>query len=187
MYSKKIIWIGFVLMVLLQLWAPAAMIFNKETVLKDGKAYKFRSAPVDPNDPFRGKYIVLRLEAAGFKPGSTQQWKAGETVYVQVAQDTAGFARIAGLHKRMPLPADDMIKATIDYVGYDSLKEVFIEWPFERFYMEESKAPEAEKAYTKAAADSNQKAYALVKVKNGDAVLQNVFINDHPISYYIKK
>jgi len=187
MYTKKILWIGFGLMVLLQLWAPASMIFNKESVLKNGKAYKFRSAPVDPNDPFRGKYIVLRPEAASFKPGPTQKWEAGETVYVQVTQDTAGFARIAALHKKMPTPSADIIKATINYVGYDSLKEVFIEWPFERFYMEETKAYEAEKAYIKATADSNQKTYALVKVKNGDAVLQNVFINDNPISYYIKK
>ncbi len=187
MYSKKIIWIAFVLMVLLQLWAPAAMIFNKESVLKNGKAYKFRSAPVDPNDPFRGKYIVLRLQATSFKPSATQKWLQGEAVYVQVSQDSAGFANIAALHKEMPESSTDIIKATINYVSYDSLKEVFIEWPFERFYMEESKAPEAEKAYTKAAADSNQKTYALVKVKNGDAVLQNVFINDHPISYYIKK
>ena len=187
MYSKKIIWIGFVLMVLLQLWAPAAMIFNKEAVLKNGKAYKFRCAPVDPNDPFRGKYIVLRPEAASFKSGRTQKWQAGEAVYVQVSQDSAGFAHIAGFHKEMPEPSTDIIKATINYVSYDSLKEVFIEWPFERFYMEESKAYEAEKAYLKATADSNQKTYALVKVKKGDAVLQNVFINDHPISYYIKK
>ncbi len=187
MYSKKIIWIGFVLMVLLQLWAPAEMIFNKEAVLKNGNSFKFRSAPVDPNDPFRGKYIVLRLEAASFKPGPTQQWKAGEPVYVQVAQDTAGFARVTALHKKMPVPADDVIKATVDFVGYDSLKQVFITWPFERFYMEEGKAPEAEKVYIEATADSNQQTYALVKVKNGDAVLQNVFINDNPISYYIKK
>ncbi len=187
MFSKKISWIGFGLMVLLQLWAPAAMIFNKEAVLRNGKAYKFRSAPIDPNDPFRGKYIVLRFEAASFKPERTQKWQAGEEVYVQVAEDSAGFARISALHKKMPEPAAGIIRATINYVGYDSLKEVFIEWPFERFYMEESKAPEAEKAYTKAAADSTQKTYALVKVKNGEAVLQNVFINDHPISYYIKK
>ena len=187
MYNKKILWIGFVLMLLLQLWAPAAMIFDRESVLKNGRSFKFRSAPVDPNDPFRGKYIVLRFEAATYRPPTPGQWEAGEKVFVQVKEDSAGFARIAALHKKMPEPANDIIEATIDYVGYDSSKEVFIEWPFKRFYMEESKAYPAELAYNKAAADTAQKTFALVKVKQGTAVLENVYINEHPISYYIKK
>ncbi len=187
MFNKKILWIVFGLVVLLQLWAPASMIIEKEAVLKNGKSYKFRSAPVDPNDPFRGKYIVLRLDAASFKALPAQDWKAGQTVYVQVREDSAGFAQIAALHKKMPATDTNIIKAAVNYIGYDSLKEVFIEWPFEKFYMEESKAYQAELAYNKAAADTGQKTYALVKVKNGDAVLQDVFINDHPIVYYIKK
>jgi hypothetical protein len=53
--------------------------------------------------------------------------------------------------------------------------------------MEESKAYDAEQAYNKSTADSSSITYAQVKVKNGEAVLENVFFNDQPIVSFIKK
>lgn len=187
MSNKKIIWIAFFLLVLLQLWAPASMIYNRESVLKNGQAFKFRSAPVDPNDPFRGKYITLSFEENSFVAKDSSQWERGDVVFVKLTTDSAGFAKIKSLHKKNPGPANDYIKATVDYTGYDGLKPIFIEWPFKRFYIEESKANAAEQAYIKASADSNQVTYALVKVKNGETVLENVFINNKPIVTLIKK
>jgi uncharacterized membrane-anchored protein len=187
MSYKKIIWIGFVLMLLLQLWAPASMIFNRESVLKNGKSFKFRTVPIDPNDPFRGKYIVLRFDENSCANKENRKWETGEDIFVQLATDTAGFAKIESIHKTKPDSGNDCIKATVDYVGYDSLKNIFIKWPFERFYMEESKAQGAEQAYLKSSAEPSQLSYALVKVKNGEAVLENVFINNKPIVTLIKK
>jgi uncharacterized membrane-anchored protein len=187
MNNKKITWIGFGLLVVLQLWTPAAMIWNKENVLKTGRAFKFLSAPVDPNDPFRGKYIILSFNVNSYTNKENIPWETGETVYVQLATDTAGYTVIHSLHKNKPAQPIDFVKTKINYLGYDSVKTVFIEWPFDRFYMEESKAYHAEQAYIKSSADSTHKTYALVKVKNGDAVLENVFINNIPIAAYIKK
>ena len=187
MSNKKIILISFGLLVLLQLWTPAAMIWNREKVLKTGKTFKFRSAPVDPNDPFRGKYIVLSFSENGYENAEKTNWEPGETIYVQLTTDSAGFAKIFSLHKVKPGKGIDFVKTTINYINSDNSKTVFIDWPFERFYMEESKAYEAEQVYIKSAADSNSVTYALVKVKNGDAVLENVFINDKPIVSFIKK
>ena len=53
--------------------------------------------------------------------------------------------------------------------------------------MEESKALAAEQAYIKASADTSKVTYALIKVKNGDAVIENVFINNKPIVTLIQK
>ncbi len=78
MNNKKIILISFALLVLLQIWTPAAMIWNREDVLRSGKAFKFRSAPVDPNDPFRGKYIILSFRENGFKNPGRIKWVSGE-------------------------------------------------------------------------------------------------------------
>jgi len=187
MNNKKITWICFGLLVLIQLWTPAAMIWNRENVLKSGRAFKFLSAPIDPNDPFRGKYIILSFSENSCNNKEKMQWEIGETVYVQLTTDSAGYAAIHSLHKNKPAQRINFVKTKIDYLGYDSLKAVFIEWPFDRFYMEESKAYNAEQAYIKSSADSSNKTYALVKVKNGDAVLENVFINNIPIATYIKK
>jgi len=187
MSNKKIIWIAFFLLVLLQLWAPASMIYNRELILKNGQSFKFRSAPVDPNDPFKGKYITLNFQENSFVVKDNSQWELGEVVFVQLTSDSAGFAKIQSLHKNKPGATNDYIKATVDYIGYDGLKPIFIKWPFDRFYMEESKANAAEQAYIKASADSNMVTYALVKLKNGEAVLENVFINNKPIVTLIKK
>ena len=186
MKYKKIIWISFALLVLLQLWTPAAMIWNREAILKTGKAFKFRCAPVDPNDPFRGKYIILGFDENSLQQQEALKWQSGETIYVQLKNDSAGFANINSVHKIKPGNQTDFIKAKVNFSN-DSNNEVFIEWPFNRFYMEESKASEAEQVYIKSAADSSNKTYSLVKVKNGDAVLENVFINDKPINFYLKK
>ena len=62
--NKKILLISaFVLVVLVQLYVPAKMIWGREEVLNTGTEYKFRTAPIDPNDVFRGKYINLNYEA----------------------------------------------------------------------------------------------------------------------------
>lgn len=187
MKYKKIIFISFALLVFLQLWTPAAMIWNREAILKTGKVFKFRCAPVDPNDPFRGKYIILGFDENSLQQQEELKWQSGETIYVQMKNDSAGFAKIYAVHKTKPGNQTDFIKAKVDYFSNDSNNEVFIAWPFNRFYLEESKAYAAEQEYVKSLADSNNITYALVKVKNGDAVLENVFINDKPINFYIKK
>ena len=56
-----------------------------------------------------------------------------------------------------------------------------IEYPFNRFYVEESKASKAEGLYTNSQMDTSQVAYALVRVKMGKAILQDVRINERSI------
>lgn len=61
------IFLIFVLVAALQLFIPAQMILKQETILKKGTAYKFKAQPVDPSDPFKGKYINLNYEIDSFK------------------------------------------------------------------------------------------------------------------------
>ena len=75
---------------LVQLYVPAAMILEREEVLATGKAYKFRVAPVDPNDPFRGKYITLRYRHNTIQVADAGQWESGQEVYVLLRRDRAG-------------------------------------------------------------------------------------------------
>ncbi len=187
MNHKKIIWCAFILLVFLQLWVPAAVIFSKQETLAQGRAYKFRTAPVDPNDYLRGKYIFLQFTQNRVKLSGNIKWEAGQEIYVDLDVDEKGFARIHSIHDHITKHQEiDHIKTTIDYVSSTQPYEMVVKWPFERFYMEESKAPLAEEAYNKLRVDSSMVSYALVKVNNGDAVLENVFINDIPIDVFIK-
>ena len=59
--------------------------------------------------------------------------------------------------------------------------------PFDRYYMEETKAPTAEHTYREhnRRGQTNQTAYAVVRIRDGDAVLEDLCINDKPIRQYL--
>ena len=185
--NQKITIPAFFLMVLAQLYVPASMIFQKERVIAQRTAYKFRTAPIDPNDPFRGEYITLSFNETGVKVENAEEWNNADEVYVYLTTDSSGYAMIQSIAKEQPKGRNDYIKANIDYIMTDTLSTVFVRYPFDRFYMEESKAPVAETIYNEAAIDSNQVAYALVMVMNGDAVVRDIFIDDVSITEVIRK
>jgi uncharacterized membrane-anchored protein len=173
----------FGLLALVQLYVPAAMILNQEQVLATGKAYKFQLAPVDPSDPFRGKYITLQFKHNSFDlPDDTETWENGELIFVELAPNKAGYARIRQVSKERPAAPRDSFKTRVLYVAQEAEKStVFIDFPFDRFYLEESKALPAEQAYTASLQDTTQLTYALVHIKDGDAVLKEVYIGQVPI------
>jgi len=184
---SKLLLPAFVLMVLVQLYVPGKMIFQKEQVLLDGKEFRFRTAPIDPNDPFRGKYITLSFNETEVKVQDSVDWYSGDPVFVYLTTDSAGYATIQSVTKDKPGELDNYINATIDYVIADTVSTVFVSYPFDRFYMEESKAPAAEQIYNEAAVDTNQVAYAVVMIKSGEAVVRDVMIDGVSILDLIKK
>jgi uncharacterized membrane-anchored protein len=177
---KKIILPLFILMCLAQWYVPGKMIFDQEALLKEGKVYKFRTAPIDPADPFRGKYITLSFDINRYEVSDYTKWEQQQDVYVALA-DSAGFARIRGVSST-ELHEGDYVKARITTVTSYEPYTLWIEYPFDRFYLEESKAAEAEALYWKSQSDSTQVTYALVSVKNGKAALIDVMINDRSIA-----
>lgn len=181
MNSKKILLTAFILVAIVQLAIPGKMIWDREKILETGKEFKFETAPVDPSDPFRGKYIVLDYKENSFDIESTKEWIDGENVYVILKTNPKGFAKIASVSSEKPTDDLDFVKAKVDYVFNGSSKKLYISYPFDRFYMEESKAYPAERAYIESQLDSTKTTYALVTIKNGEAVLKDVLIDGIPI------
>lgn len=178
---KSYLIVIFVLMCVAQWYVPGAMILEQEDVLRTGKAFRFKTAPIDPTDPFRGKYITLDFESEIFKHEKGRRWERGETVFVLLRENEDGFARISDIAESEPDGAIDFLKAE---VAFSDEETVWIKYPFDRFYLEESKASDAEKIYWERQTDQNdstQTAYALVRIKNGQAVLEDVLINDRSI------
>lgn len=166
-------------MCLSQWYVPGAMIVEREDILKNGRVFRFKTAPVDPSDPFRGKYITLDFEADIFKPDKALKAERGDEVFVMVEEDHRGFARVRGVAQSLPEDATDYFTAEI---LFNDDEEVHLEYPFERLYLEESKASQAEQVYWEAnRTDSAQSAYAVVRIRNGETALQDVMINDRSI------
>jgi uncharacterized membrane-anchored protein len=184
--NSKILWICFALLVLLQLWVPAALVVSRENTLRNGVSFKFKTAPVDPTDLFRGKYIYLDFAERGIKLSGKYGWDYQEQIFVSLREDKDGFARIKSVSNRKPTNGDPYLEANARYAASGKDERMNIEWPFERYYMEESKAPAAEIAYNKVTRDTAKTAYALVKIKDGVAVLENVYLDGKPIESYLK-
>lgn len=176
----------FIAVVIAQLFVPAQMILGQEIVLETGKAYKFKTQPVDPSDPYRGKYITLRYDMnSALNNGLT--WERNEAIYVYIKEDSLGFAELVEVSKSPTNSEHDYVIAEARR-SYKDYNRVFFDLPFNRFYMNETKAKPAEDAYREAQRDTiPNNTYALVYVKDGEAVLSDVIINEVPIADYVEE
>ena len=180
MKTKSLLFL-FAVAVILQLAVPAAMIAKRERVLRDGRAFKFRTAPVDPADAFRGRYVALNLEQNRMAVPLGSDYARGQKVYAVLMEDDAGFATITDLRPERP-DTGPYLATRIRYV-YNT--NAFLDLPFDRFYMEEDAAPAAEKAYWEHSRRTNTAAYIQVRIQNGFGVTENLFINDTPIRDFL--
>ncbi|NOU60069.1 GDYXXLXY domain-containing protein [Marinifilum caeruleilacunae] len=191
---KKFLFIAFILIAVIQLAVPVKSIYEQEDVLANGKEFKFQTAPVDPNDPFRGKYVVLRFKENSIGVAPYEKWTKGEEVFVHIDENEKGFATISYATKTAPEEHKHYCKATIRSVKttFDennniSRIEIRLQYPFNRFYMEESKAKAAEDLYRKSTSDTLSQTYALVNLKNGLATLKDVMIDGVSIKDAVEK
>ena len=183
MKPKKILFIAFVVVVVVQLSVPAVMILKHEDVLQTGTVYKFKTAPIDPNDPFRGKYISLNFDDALTFYDSNENFNKQETAFVLLDNDAEGFAKIKAVLKQEPDNQQDYVKVKVYHAYGSNHHRIRITYPFDKFYMEESKAPDAENRYRQSVGKPDKKpAYALIAVKNGTAVLKDVIIDGHSVN-----
>ena len=188
MNRKKLLFTAFILVALVQLYVPAKMILDKENVIETGIEYKFKIAPTDPSDPFRGRYITLSYDENTTIVSDGQDWVRGESIYVSLTTDYLGFAKIKSVSKTKPTDNESFIKAKVRFSSGNSPNKLLtIDYPFNRYYMEESKAYYAELIYRQSQQNANQVTYALVSIKNGDAVLKDVLIDGTSIREIVKE
>lgn len=106
-YRDYIIWF-FTAMVLVQIVLPLRTVYQHETILRSGNVYKFSTAPVDPNDPFRGRYVSLgfRNLQDDLPVAEVQQIASSVTtdqkVYIPVTADERGYVKATGLQTSPP-------------------------------------------------------------------------------------
>lgn len=161
-----------------QIAVPVYMIVNKEKTLVLGKQFKFRTVPVDPYDAFRGRYVALAVQQDSAPVPGDIKLVSGQNVYACIEEDKDGFAKIIGVSKGRPKEGN-YFRARVRYADGNKVR---LDLPFTRYYMDEKKAPAAEDAYRKHSQKDKQDAYITVRVRNGCAVIEELYINEKPIS-----
>ncbi|MFH1768518.1 MAG: GDYXXLXY domain-containing protein [Candidatus Omnitrophota bacterium] len=175
MDNKKYILVA---MVAAQIILPANMIFQRENVLRYGLTYRFETAPVDPYDALRGRYVVLSVKNRSFEYKGGKEVVDGQTVYLLLEKDSDGYAYIKDILLQPPR-LRNYIKTKVSYKRGNQL---YFDLPFDRFYMNEYKAPKAEELYRKFSREGKKDGYVLVRVLNGAAVIEDLYLGGKPIS-----
>lgn len=182
-------WIGFgfVLVVAAQLAVPAVMIARHERTLGEGRVFKFRTRPVDPADAFRGRYVWVGLEPGSVKMANAAQWsKPRVKAFAVLESGPDGYATIKSLEKS---PPRDLPFVAVRTTWCDTRTgEVHLQWPgLDRYYMTEKKAPDAERAYWDHNRDGNRACHVTVRVLEGNAVIEDLFIDGKRIRAWLSE
>ncbi len=185
---KKIKCALFAAFACIQLSVPLFSVWEQHDIVKSGELYLFKTEPIDPTDPFRGKYIRLNYTEDSFPVKNREEWQDVKNAYAVISADEDGFAKISSVEKEPPSDVNNYVAVEV-FIAWrrDEKKKsdycvLKILYPFERFYMEESKAAPAEQLFS-----DNKTCYAAVYLKNGKAVLHNVYIDGVPIAEAVGK
>lgn len=180
MNRSRIIAFVFLCVALVQLALPASRIWLYEKTLQQGHAFKFRTRPVDPYDAFRGRYVSLSFDAGSAAWNGTEPLPWNAEIFVRVETGPDGFAKF-GEATLSPPDGSDYLKVRSLYGS--SGRSTGVEIPFDRFYMEETIAPEAEQVYREHNFRSSPRdAYSIVRIHKGRGVIEQVFIGDKTLA-----
>jgi len=168
----------FGLVCLVQLCVPAWMILRAESTLADGVLVRFRTEPIDPADMFRGRYVRLGFAELSGQPLDNEPFAHEEQVHASLASGADGFATVTGISHT---PPDDSAYLTVRVRGVAEDGAVRFWMPMDRFYMEESLAPVAEREYLNARV-AFREAWVDLRVLDGHGVIEQVYIDGVPLA-----
>jgi uncharacterized membrane-anchored protein len=178
MKNKTLLLVLFLVVALLQWLVPISSVYRKNIVEASGKSFCFKMRPVDPAHPFAGRYMALQFDqnSTPLKPGMSL--KDNAEIYLEISEDENQYAMIKDMALEPFTHTTDYIRATVQY--YDS-NRVFVNYPFDRYYMGESKAKATEDKIVPLLQDSTHRICAMVKVLGGETFLQDIYIDNQAL------
>lgn len=170
----------FFLVALAQISVPASMIWKRQRTFREGRVWKLRTAPVDPVDALRGRYLSLRFAAEEFE--RSEPLPSAEAVYVTLKEDADGFGMIDQISTEK-VGGDNVVK--VDRFGFFD-KKAHAYFPFDKFWLSEADAAAAERAYAAHSGREQADAYAAVRIREGDAGIEELYIAGQPLQAYLR-
>lgn len=170
----------FAVVALAQMAVPAWAVWMRNQTLAKGKTWKFRTAPVDPVDAVRGRYVALAFAAE--KVPQAERLPPASVAYAFLKEGSNGFAEID--HLSTTAATGNNVMKVEPGAWWDGSQHV--DFPFDRFWLTEKVAPEADRAYASSSREEKANAYVTVRVHDGDAALEQLYIDDQPLPEYLR-
>lgn len=188
---KQLSWALFGAVCIIQISVIAFGIMNYERILKEGEAFYFKVLPLDPYDPFRGRYVTLRFENVTKAPlAEGETFKEQSKGYALLEHHEVGDS-IKSIYFKKPLKGD-FLEVTVHSIQQgkqtykdeklDPLNTVYFSLPFNRFYMREEIAPKAEKVLRMR---SGVVVKAKLRVLEGKGVIEDLMVEQTPLSQFV--
>lgn len=183
---KKLLKPLLIVMFIIQLGVPAYMIYEQTQILSTGTEFKFKTRPIDPYDPFRGRYVTLRYEAnSGMTPSNGESFERGDWVYAYIVKNAEGFAEFSKLSSEKPKDGAPYLYTEVTYGGPKNGYRIKL--AFNRYYASEETAPNIEKVVWRRQGGDLDNVYSLVRILEGKATLKELYIDGMPVRDYLEQ
>jgi len=179
---KPLSFVIFGLAALGQWLVPLTGIMQHEQTLDKGTLFKLKCSAPDPYDPLRGRFLAVRPEQREVTVPAGLKLQKGMQVYATLTTATDGLASITSLSLTPPT-SGAFIRLKSGYVNSEKTQ---IQWPFDRFYINEKLAPEADKWFTENIRNAKG-IIAEVRVLKGRAVLADLSFDGRPFREILKE
>lgn len=185
MNARRLRFILFVVVALAQLAVAGGALIRSELALHGGEVFRFRIRPVDPVDAFRGRYVAIRFDLDRAPAPDGFELERRQWVYVPLLVDGEGLAAFGPAAPGPPESGAYLrLRSGGIYPDEDGQRRVSVTMPFNRYYMDEALAPEAERAVWRRRGGERE-AFVTVRVRKGVGVLEELFIGDVPIRRWL--
>ena len=151
---------------------PLSGIWQHERVISRGTLLKIECAAPDPYDPLRGRYLAVRpREQTAAAPDAFPPGRGAVEVWATLAAGEDGLARIESLSVE-PVSGPTVMRLEARRIGdTDGGPTVGLDWPFDRFYLNERLAPAADTLV------AGKTTVAELRLLDGRAVLTDILLD----------
>ena len=147
---KKIILLAaYILTLAAILWHPVTTVKEIEFPAETPTELKFKVTVFDPYDPMRGRYVRLSIQPDKFQTSEKQDRFHENRAWAVLEKSPDGFARVVRLEPDRKGVKNGELAVRVNrvyfYRNYKDKKGWYhFRFPFDRFYLNELKAPELE-------------------------------------------
>jgi uncharacterized membrane-anchored protein len=185
--------IALIALFMVQAGVALSMVVRYERTLRNGTPFRVKVEPVDPEDPFQGRYVRLTTRlpapAAIGMSGGGPIYTDGP-LYAVLETGADGFARVVSLSYSppdtgdyvevrpsawWPAPAEPARDTPPEPAQPPIANPVFVSLYCDRYYVTEAEAPAIEARYREAMrAPGGSKAWIGIRVRDGMAVIESL-------------
>ncbi len=176
----------FILAVAAQWFVPLFGVWQQEQVIAKGVVVKIRCGAPDPYDPLRGRFLSVRPEQRSVPAPPALSSARMVPVWATLVAGADGISQIDVLSLE-PIAGPNVIRLRAYRTRWgDQTELAAVEWPFDRFYLNERLAPDADRLLA-TRLRSEKPPIAEIRLLDGRAVLTDVLLDGVSIREIVKQ